>query len=57
MPIFLIIAGIVSLIYGTIIVLGRTKNDVSKDSQVASNCLPNGHAILSAGGFNYPVHN
>jgi hypothetical protein len=34
MAIFLILAGIVSLIYGGLNILGLTKNDVSKDSEM-----------------------
>ena len=34
MAILLIVAGIVSLIYGILNILGRTKNDVSKDSEM-----------------------
>ena len=34
MAIFLIIAGIVSLIYGILNALGQTKNDLNKDSEI-----------------------
>jgi hypothetical protein len=34
MAIFLILAGIVSFIYGVLNILGLTKNDVSKDSEM-----------------------
>ena len=41
MATFLIVAGVVSLIYGIFNVLGRTKNDLTKDSEMDKKLFSN----------------